>query len=135
MYIRNCYIVLALDALMPRTYRTLLQEDLYYLELYASYLHNLAVVAATVGLVVLSGTYASFLQGFGALLQYKLCSMGHSAFYVSYLQSFGTLCFLCFILTELLCCCRRFSSSCCVVWGIMFFMLHTYRASELPPLQ
>ena len=79
---------------MPRTYRISmqppLQENLYCLELYASYLHSLAAVAATIGLDVLSGT-------------------------------------LCRILTGLWCC-HGYSSS-CVVWGIILFMCHTYKAS------
>ena len=170
---------LALDAFIPQTYRISLQqplqEDLYCLELYASYLHSLAAVAATIRLVVLSGTLCRIHSGLWCCHRTsgQLCSMGHYAFYAaslqslaaaaatvvfvvqfgtlcffaSYLQSlaaaaatvvvvvqYGTLCFSCFILTTLLCC-RRFNSICCVVWDIMHFMFHTYRASLLPPLQ
>ena len=109
---------------MPRTYRISLQpplqEDLYCLELYASYSHSLAAVAATIGLVVLSGTLCRILT------EPRCCHRYSGSCCVV-----GALCILCFIRAGL----RYYSSSCCVVWGTMLFMLHTYRASLLQPLQ
>ena len=84
---------MALDAFMTRNYRISLQpplqEDLYCLELYASYLQSLAAAAATIGLVVLSGTFSRILTGLWCCHHYSgCCGLGHYALYVSYVQGF-----------------------------------------------
>ena len=152
---------------------------LYCLVLYAAYIQGFGAATAPVGSCVVWGIMLFMPHPYRASLlpplqQQLLYSMGHYAFHALYLQrfcaaaasivfvvQFGTLCFLCSILTEPRCCrrystqqlvqfwtlcflcfiptvllcCRRYTSISFVVWGTMLFMLHTYRASVLPPLQ